>query len=111
MSFLFQGAGTNVAGVSTAAQSTDNVDVIVWSKRNRQIPRLFFIDENSDVLSNRVLFGDDAKADARIAPIQRPQDIGNGLALGRNFALLFGVRTKRTGDVNCHGQNSAASIE
>jgi len=55
----------------SSAQGADDVDLIVWSKHNREIPRLFFIDEDSDVLSNHVLFGDDAKAQAGIATIQR----------------------------------------
>ena len=63
-------AGTTVVGASAAAQGADDVDLTVWLKRNRQIPHLFFIHEDSDVLSNRVLFGDDAKAQAGIATIQ-----------------------------------------
>src|SRR2546422_953154 len=54
-----------------AAQRTDNVDLIVPSKCGRQIQRLFFIDKDPDVLSDRVLLRDDAKAKAWIAVIQR----------------------------------------
>jgi hypothetical protein len=60
--FLPCGVGTTVDGASAAAQGTDDVDLILWLKRNRQIPHLFFFDEDSDVLSNRALFSDDAKA-------------------------------------------------
>ena len=100
-----------MVGASAAAQGADDVDLILWLKRNRQIPRLFFIDEDSDVPSNRVLFGDDAKSQAGIATIQCRQHFGQGLAFGLYFAFLFGVRTKRTGDVDCHGQSPAVSTE
>ena len=72
MSCLFfpHGVGTNADEGSAAAQGAYDVDLTVWLKRNRQIPHLFFIHEDSDVLSNRVLFGDDAEAQAGLATIQ-----------------------------------------
>jgi hypothetical protein len=46
------------------------VELIVRSKGGRQILRLSLIDEDPDVLSNRILLGDDAKAQAGVAPIE-----------------------------------------
>jgi hypothetical protein len=51
-----------VIGALSSAQGADDVDPIVWLQCDRQIPHLLFIDEDSDVRSNSVLFGDDAEA-------------------------------------------------
>jgi hypothetical protein len=54
------------------------VDLIGRSKPGGQIPRLFLIDENPNVLSNRVLLGDDAEAEAGELPIERSKDFRKG---------------------------------
>jgi hypothetical protein len=87
------------------------VDLIVRVKRDRQIPRLFLIDEDPDVLPNRILLGDDAKAKAGVALVERRKDSFKSRARDVHFGVLCCIGTEWAGDVYRHGHNSAASTE
>jgi hypothetical protein len=109
---VFQGRKVPARAASLpSAQRADDVDLIVRSKRGGQIPRLFLIDENPNVLSNRVLLGDDAEAEAGELPIERSKDFRKGRAVNVHFRLLPGVRAERAGNVYRHLYSSAASTE
>src|SRR5437867_8572286 len=94
-----------------AAQRADDVDLIVRSKRGRQIPRLVLIDENSNVLSNRILLGDDAETETGKTVIQSAEHVADGRTFNLDLAFPPRVGTEWAGDIYRHGHNSTASTE
>src|SRR5881296_2280596 len=94
-----------------AAQRADDVDLIVRSKRGRQIPRLVLIDENSNVLSNRVLFRDDAETKTGETLIQSAEHVTDGRTFSLDLAFPPRIGTQWAGNVHRHGHNSTASTE
>jgi hypothetical protein len=54
----------------TAAEGADDLNVITGAQWGGESSRLLIIDKNFDVLSDRILFGDDAKAETGALPVE-----------------------------------------
>ena len=73
--------------------------------------RLFLIDEDPDVLSNRILLGDDAKAKAGVTLVERRQNFSERRTLSIHRALPGCVGAQWAGDMHRHRAVSATSTE
>jgi len=98
---------TRTRNSSPSAERLHQHHAVLGHELAIELECLIAIDEEPHVLAHRVLLVDHAKANARIAPVEIEQELGERGAGGLDFGRA-GVRQERAGNVDAHGQPSSA---
>lgn len=86
----------------TAAERADDLNVIAGAQWGREPSRLLIVDKNPDVLPNRVLLRDDAKAQTGTLPVECGERLSQRNAVHLDFTAVGGIRAEWRGDGNSH---------